>query len=275
MSAFRERVALVTGAGSGIGAALARELAARGAQVVLADVDLPRAEAHAVALREGGGNARAIALDVSDENAFVAACDDVREREGAIDFLFNNAGIAVGGDVLDIAPDDWRRIVAVNLWGVVNGVRAVYPAMAARRSGHIVNTASVAGLVPFAPMTPYAMTKHAVVGLSLSLRAEAAALGVRVTAACPGFIETGIYAAARVARVDGERASRQLAMFRPMRADRAARRILDGVARNRALLVFPLHARVLWWLSRVSPALLGPVGRYTVSRFRALRDHAG
>lgn len=102
-------------------------------------------------------------------------------------------------------------------------------------------------------------------------RAQAAAPGVRVTAVCPGFVDTGSNAAARVARVDGERTWRQLAMFRPMRAERDAGRILDEVARTRALLVSPLHARVLWWLSRVSPSLLESAGRYTASRFGALR----
>lgn len=272
MDPFRDRVALVTGAGSGIGAALARGLAARKARVVLADIDVARADMVAAA---SGANARAIALDVADESAFVRACAEIREREGGLDFLFNNAGIAVGGDVREIPAGDWRRIVDVNLWGVVNGVRAAYPAMAAQGRGHIVNTASVAGLVPFAPMSPYAMTKHAVVGLSLSLRAEAAALGVRVTAACPGFIETGIYAAARVAGVPSEHISRDVALLRPMAADAAARRILAGVARNRALLVFPWHARLLWWLSRASPALLQPLGRWMAARFRAQRGAAG
>jgi NAD(P)-dependent dehydrogenase (short-subunit alcohol dehydrogenase family) len=267
---FAGRVALVTGAASGIGHALARELARRGARLVLCDIDAGRCELLAHALAAGGADAIALALDVADAEAFERVCAAAVERHGRIDYLFNNAGIAVGGDVRDIALADWRRIVEVNLMGVVHGVRAAYPRFAAQGSGHVVNTASVAGLVPFAPLTPYAMTKHAVVGLSLSLRAEAAALGVRVSAVCPGFIESGIYDAARIARLEGSSGVRNLSLFKLVPADVAAKRILAGVARNRAVIVFPFYARVLWWLSRIHPALLAPVGRHTMRRFRSM-----
>jgi NAD(P)-dependent dehydrogenase (short-subunit alcohol dehydrogenase family) len=268
---WRGSVAIVTGAGSGIGRALSLELARRGCLVVAADVDAASADATATTITVAGGGARAVALDVADADAFQALCADTVRRHGAVDYLFNNAGIAVGGDVRDVAAADWKRIVDVNLWGVVNGVRAAYPLMAERGSGHIVNTASLAGLVPFPPLTPYCMTKHAVVGLSASLRGEAAALGVRVTVVCPGFIQSRIYASATMAGVARDDAMNALVWFRKLDADVAARRILDGVARNRAYVVFPAYARAFWWLQRWFPNGTQLVCRHAMREFRKLR----
>jgi NAD(P)-dependent dehydrogenase (short-subunit alcohol dehydrogenase family) len=268
---FEGAIALVTGAGSGIGCELAQQLARRGADVVLSDLNLDAAEAAAECARRAGGRATAIALDVADRVAFVAAVAQIVERHGRLDYLFNNAGIGVGGDVRDIRHEQWRRIVEVNLWGVIHGVEAAYPGMCTRGSGHIVNTASIAGLVPFPPMTPYAMTKHAVVGLSLSLRAEGAALGVKVSAVCPAFIQSGIYAAAEIAGADPEMAMSQLLIFKPMPTAKAVAKILRGVERNRALIVFPFYARLLWWAQRINAGALSPLFALLVRRTRALR----
>lgn len=269
---FDGAIAVVTGAGSGIGRGLALELARRGAVVVCADINAATAEETANAARIGGGRASAAALDVADRTAVAELVAEVVRLNGRLDYLFNNAGIAVGGDARDIAHEQWKRIVDVNLWGVVHGVEAAYPLMCARGAGHIVNTASVAGLVPFVPMTPYAMTKHAVVGLTLSLRAEAHALGVKVSAICPAFIETGIFGAAHVAKADGEKATRELLLFKPLATDDAVRRILRGVERNRALIVFPFYAHLLWWTQRLCSTGLQPMMRWFMRRFRALRE---
>jgi NAD(P)-dependent dehydrogenase (short-subunit alcohol dehydrogenase family) len=269
---FADSVALVTGAGSGIGRGVALELARRGAIVVCADIDAATAEATANDARVAGGRASGAQLDVADRQAYADLVERIVGSSGRLDYLFNNAGIAVGGDVRDLAHEQWKRIVDVNLWGVIHGVEAAYPAMCARRAGHIVNTASVAGLVPFVPMTPYATTKHAVVGLTLSLRAEAHAFGVKVSAICPAFIETGIFAAAHVAKADREKATRGLLLFKPLATDDAVRRILRGVERNRALIVFPFYAHLLWWTQRLCSTGLQPMMRWVMRRFRALRE---
>lgn len=141
--------------------------------------------------------------------------------------------------------------------------------------GHIVNTASLAGLIGSPTMTPYATTKFAVVGLSTSLRTEAQRLGVRVSAVCPGFIQTGIFDAGTFVRSTKEAFLSQIP-FKLMDARAAARKILRGVERNRAIIVFPFYARFLWWLSRINPSLLSPLSRKTVNDFRRTRsDTAG
>jgi NAD(P)-dependent dehydrogenase (short-subunit alcohol dehydrogenase family) len=259
---FAGRIAFVTGGASGIGAALGAELVKHGAHVTLADLDGEGAQRVAAHLDRGGpGTARGVGLDVRDADAFAATVDEV----GAIDFLFNNAGISLGGPTHELTKRHWDAVIDVNLRGVVNGILAAYPAMVARGTGHIINTASAAGLAAPPFVAPYAATKHAVVGLSTSLRPEAALHGVRVSVLCPGSVETPILdrdpspdlpptASAPVTA----RAYLALARQKPVPADDLARQTLERVARNRGIIVLPTTARILWYLNRLSPALMGP-----------------
>ena len=267
---FADKIALVTGAGSGLGRAMCMALAREGAHVVATDIDAASAAQTAEAVRAAGGQAEGECLDVADAAAFTALVERCVQAHGRIDLLFNNAGFAVAGDVRDIPLDDWRRIVDVNIMGVVHGTRAAYPHMVARRSGHIVNTASVAGLIEAPTLTPYAMTKAAVVSLSMNLRTEAAMHGVKVSALCPGFIQTRIYDAAKVARVSNAEVF-SLIPFKLMQVDAAAQAALRGVARNKARIVYPLHAKLMWTLYRISPALVAPALRMAVRDFERLR----
>jgi NAD(P)-dependent dehydrogenase (short-subunit alcohol dehydrogenase family) len=162
------RVALITGGASGIGRALGEELAGRGCAVLLADRQVELAHEAAAAI-----GAEAAELDVRDLAAFEALAGEVRDRHGRIDLLFNNAGIGVGGGMETYAAEDWDDVFDVNLRSVANGVQAVYRGMIEQRSGHIVNTASIAGLLPFPWAGSYAASKHAVVGLTRTLRVEA------------------------------------------------------------------------------------------------------
>src|SRR4051812_49659220 len=184
---FEAKQAIVTGAGSGIGAALCRALVAAGAHVVCTDIDGDAAAGTAASL---GANARAARLDVTDAAAVQAVVDEVVDRTGRLDFMFNNAGIVWGGDTELLTLDQWNAIIDVNLRGVVHGVAAAYPVMVRQGHGHIVNTASMAGLTAAGLITSYVMTKHAIVGLSLALRTEAAERGVGVLAICPAAVET-------------------------------------------------------------------------------------
>ncbi len=270
---FLGRSALVTGAASGIGRALATALVERGATVLATDLDGDGAATVAEELggtKRSDGSARAAALDVSDAAAFEAVVGRFADEEGGIDFLFNNAGIPVGGEVRDLTVDHWRRVVEVNLLGVVHGVAAAYPRMLARGRGHLVNTASLAGLVPSPLLVPYSTTKHAVVGLSVGLRMEAAPHGVRVSVVCPGVIETPLLDRgnpgdlAPAASTPDIRAMLTAVMGPPYPAASLARDVLDGVARNRPIIVTPRRARLVWSLYRLAPTLLTEQRRRTM-----------
>ena len=262
---FTDGVAIVTGGASGIGAALARALAARGAVVVLADRQHDEAGALALTLRQGGGRVDAAELDVRDAAAVETLVAGVAARHGRLDYIFNNAGTGVGGEVKDYDLDDWRYIIEVNLMGVIHGVHAAYPRMVRQGFGHIVNTASMAGWMATPMTTSYCATKHAVVGLSRSLRIEARDHGVRVSVLCPGVIRTPILVnAGRFGRtkfsVPVPLQMAQFERFRPMDPDRFAARALDQIARNKAIIVAPRWWYVLFWLNRLSPALADRLG---------------
>jgi NAD(P)-dependent dehydrogenase (short-subunit alcohol dehydrogenase family) len=270
MDHFKGRVAIVTGGASGIGRALCEDLGRRGAVVVVADINGAGAGQVASAVATTGGRARAAQLNVSQAEDVKKLVDETASQHGQLDYMFNNAGIGMAGEVRDTSPELWHRVVDVNLWGVIYGTTAAYALMIRQGFGHIVNTASLAGLVGCPAVVPYAATKHAVVGLSTSLRAEAADLGVKVSVVCPGYVRTDIYDVAPVLKVNREDLFARIP-FKGMEATQAARVVLRGVVRNRAIIAFPFHTRFAWWLYRLCPALLSFLGRKAVGDFRALR----
>lgn len=256
---YRDAVCLVTGGASGIGAALSRELARRGASVILADRQPERAAAVAGEIESAGGRARATALDVRDPDAFEALVAGTLSDSGRLDYLFNNAGIGVGGFFEDHSLEDWRYIVDVNLMGVIHGARAAYPRMCEQGFGHIVNTASMAGQMGTPGLVSYGTTKHAVVGLTRSLRAEALEYGVRVSAFCPGVIDTAILdgggAFGRIVGPSGILEVRPEDLRGAMDATRFAARALDAVAKKREIIVLPAWWKLIWALDRISLSL--------------------
>jgi NAD(P)-dependent dehydrogenase (short-subunit alcohol dehydrogenase family) len=269
MDKFKDKVIIVTGAASGIGRALCEELSRKGALLVMADIQRDRLAELASKLA-GGRRPETAYLDVTRAEEVQALIDKVISEHGRLDYIFNNAGIAVAGEARDLNLDHWRRVVDVNLWGVIYGSDAAYSAMIKQGFGHIVNTASLAGLVGSPTMIPYSTTKFAVVGLSTALRVEAEAFGVKVSVICPGFIQTGIFDAATYVRSSREALLAKLPI-KPMNPDAAARIILRGVARNKAIIVFPFYGRLLWWLQRIHSSLIKPLARKTVSDFRSER----
>jgi short-subunit dehydrogenase len=260
--------ALVTGGGGGIGRALGHAIAAEGIALVLSDRSLPAAEAARAEIQGAHPEAEvsALELDVTDPAAFERALAEV----GPCDLLVNNAGLGQVGEVRDLSLEDWEPLLAVNLRGVIHGVQALYPAMAERGRGWILNVASGAGLAPRPGMTPYATTKAAVIGLSASLRAEAGPLGVQVSCACPGFVGTGIQDASRFVGVSRERLLGGIPL-RPLSAEACAERLLRGLARDEALILPNRVTRLEWWLGRLSPWLGGVLGRWRGERIRAAR----
>lgn len=262
--------AIVTGGAAGMGEALCLELGRRGARVIVADQDGDGARRVAAAISAAGGQAQATTVDVTQAGQVQQLVDDTVGSSGRLDYLFNNAGVGFAGDARDATLAQWRRVIDVNLMGVVHGTVAAYPVMAKQGSGHIVNTASGAGIVPMAPFTPYCAAKFGVVGLSTALRQEAAALGVRVSVVCPGGVATSIFKSAIVANLPRERFFTSVP-FKHLTPQVAALAILDGVARNQRYIVFPLQVRLMWWLHRLSPALSDRLAARQASAWRAMR----
>ena len=272
------QVAIVTGGGSGIGAGLCGELARRGVRVVVADIRGADAERVAAEITASGGQAESRPVDVSDEAAVRLLVTETAAAYGRLDYLFNNAGIAIGGDARDLKLEHWNQVLDVDLYGVLHGCLAAYPVMARQGFGHIVNTSSPIAFFPDPGNGPYCTAKHALIGLSLTLRLEGADLGVRVSVVCPGFVRSNIYQNARVVNMQAlsgrERERAAGAPARMMSAEHAARVILDGVARNQGLIVFPAGMRWLRRLYTVVPGLLNRELQRRWYRRRSLRMEA-
>jgi NAD(P)-dependent dehydrogenase (short-subunit alcohol dehydrogenase family) len=257
------RTAIITGGASGIGAALAAALVGEGADVVLADVDEPGVLRQAAELDvRGPGSARGHALDVRDAAAVTELVQYVKRAHGRVDLMFNNAGIASVGEPDELSAEQWERTLDVNLRGVLHGCLAAFPIMREQGGGHLVNTASIAGLLPCpGAMAAYSTSKFAVVGLSLSLRSAGADMGVRVSALCPGWTDTPLLDGTARAVPHGEtvpRSARELLADNGTKlypADRLAADALRGVARNRALIVAPRSARAAVLVARWAPRL--------------------
>ncbi|MBX3045427.1 MAG: SDR family oxidoreductase [Anaerolineales bacterium] len=274
MKTWQDSTAFITGAGSGIGRALAQAIAARGGYVYLADVDGAAAQAAAAAI---GARATAVQLDVRDADAFRARVHEAAQQRGTLDYIFNNAGIGIAGEAYEIPAEAWQRIIDINVGGTLNGIAAAYPLMVEQRSGHIINTASLAGLGPAPLLAPYSMTKHAIVGLSHSLRIEAAAYGVRVSVLCPASVETPMLDAPPPADIkdmpwtpDVRRFLTKLA-GPPYPADKFAAEALRGVEKNAATIVAPARARMVWYLGRLAPGLVEKASLGAVASERASR----
>jgi NAD(P)-dependent dehydrogenase (short-subunit alcohol dehydrogenase family) len=276
---FNGGVAVVTGAASGIGRALTEELAARGCHVVAAHLEFDAVSEQADSLNRQSLRVTPAHLDVADEPAVTALVERAVTEHGRLDYIFNNAGIGAAGSAYDHTLDAWNRVIDVNLRGVLYGIRAAYPIMREQGFGHIVNTASMAGLMAFAGASSYAMTKHAVVGLSRSLRAEAAADGIRVSVFCPGVIRTAIIEGGKhgiLLESDDTRGlsegdirgvmRSEFEKTRPMDPNAFAKKALDDVAANRAIIVHPRWWKVFWWLDRLSPRIGEFLARYGFGR---------
>lgn len=195
MEHLEGKVAVVTGAGSGIGLALARRFAGEGMRVVLADVEEPALRAAATAVATTGVETLAVPTDVSQVEAVEALAAATLDRFGAAHVVCNNAGVGGTGPAWDLAL--WRWVIDVNLWGVVHGVHAFLPILREQGEGHIVNTASWAGIVPGVVGPAYIASKHAVVGLTERLFHELAGTGIGVSVVCPGVVTTQIVDAER------------------------------------------------------------------------------
>lgn len=266
---FGGQLVLVTGAGSGIGRATAFAFAEAGARVIAVDRDAEAAVRTAELSRLiGAPEAWAETVDVSDEQAMEKLADKVTTQYGVLDVLVNNAGIGLGGSFFDTTPEDWKKVLDVNLWGVIHGCRLFGRQMAERgQGGHIVNTASAAAYQPSRALPAYSTSKAAVLMLSECLRAELAGQGIGVSAICPGFVNTNITSTARFAGVDAEEEKRRqkrtarLYGLRNYPPEKVADAILRAVVRNQAVVPVTPEARGAHLMSRFTPRALRAIAR--------------
>ncbi|MEU0213103.1 SDR family NAD(P)-dependent oxidoreductase [Streptomyces canus] len=245
-----QAVALVTGGASGIGLALCDALADRGVTVISADLNpTPTTPGR-----------ESLLLDVTDPDAVTHTTHYVFERYQRLDLVFNNAGIVTCGATEELTLQHWQRAMDTNFYGVLHGIRACYPLMIEQGHGQIINTASLAGRVAFGGLNPYTASKHAVVGLSLGLRAEAALHNIHVNVICPSLTDTPILDRLNPGLPPTRLAAAVKPLMhslhpRPYPPDRLAHHILTRLTRNKAVIIAPARARAVDRLARYAPHL--------------------
>ncbi|MDD0843484.1 SDR family NAD(P)-dependent oxidoreductase [Pseudomonas sp. Gutcm_11s] len=257
MAYYNNKIAVVTGAGSGIGRAIAHALSAQGCKVYCTDIDLAAATAVAQEL----DNASPYRLDVADAAAVSVFANEVFTREGRVNLLFNNAGVGHAGAVVDTELADWKWVMNINVMGVVHGLHAFLPRMLEQDSpGHIINTASGAGIIPMPRTAPYCASKHAVVGLSQSLAGELHGSNVGLTILCPGTINTAII---KNTKMSGSTAQERQAQAiehyakKGTSPEQVADDVLRAVVKGKLFCVTPRKEVGLgWFLQRLSPGLM-------------------
>lgn len=203
MSLFNKNIVIVTGGASGIGRKLCTEIAAMGARIVVADIDLVGAEKTVEEIRINHGEGKAVRVDVTQKTDVDRLVTDTVAEYGRLDYMFNNAGVCTFALSQDLTTENWQQTLDINLWGVIHGTMAAYRVMLKQGFGHIVNTSSGSGILPLIPL-PYSASKHAVLGLSTALRIEAADLGIKVSAICPTFVKTEMFDSTRIVNVSEE-----------------------------------------------------------------------
>ena len=252
---FKDKVAIITGGASGIGRGLCEEISKQGAIVIVTDIMGEKAKDVADKITSKGFRARSEILDVTNKDNVFDLIIKIKKEHGRLDYLFNNAGITIGGEVRDMTIQQWYKIIDIDLMGAIYGTLAAYPIMIKQHSGHIVNIASVYGLVSLPLTTAYNTTKFGLVGFSNSLRAEAAGLGVKVSIICPGFIKTNLIDNGVMVGFSHDELHSVLD-FLHMDLNKAVKKILKSVQKNKSPAVFPLHAKFLWLCMRYFPLFI-------------------
>ena len=263
MRNLQGRVAAVTGAAGGIGRALVLELGRAGMDVALADVDESGMQAVAAELQKLGRRVVCVRTDVTQRPALVHLLERTLAELGSCHLMLNNAGVFHASTLLDSSPEQYKRVLDINVWGVIHGCQVFGAHFVRQGEGHLVNTASTAGLFPMPGMSSYGLTKAAVVSFSQQLRWELAASGVGVTVLCPGVVRTRIWKAPGVGL---EHANMEEMMNRAPTPEGLARKVRRAIERNRALVRYGPDSYVLSWLRHLPTWLLDPLGRFIARR---------
>jgi NAD(P)-dependent dehydrogenase (short-subunit alcohol dehydrogenase family) len=254
MAPYRPRTALITGGGSGIGAALADQLIKDGTSVVVADLNVEQSKPVA----RGVGRVEMVSVDVSAPAQVEALFKRLTSDYESLDLVVNCAGISCYGESSEIPPAEWNRVLDVNLRGTIDVSLAALALMRTKGGRSIVNVASMSAFLNPPLFVPYITSKAAIIGFSRALGLEAEMHGVLVSVVCPGNVRTPMLGAWK-----------QSFLTPSISPEDAATRILKGVAKSRRIIVFPLYARVFWYLDRLSPGLLDPFRRAILRRARA------
>ena len=267
---YLHKVILVTGGGSGMGRALCEKLAEIGATVICTDINTQNAGETVSVIIQSGKNAIARKLDVSQLSDFEEVITDIVKEHGRIDMIFNNAGIGITGELRDISTDQWKKVLDINFYGVLYGSQVAYQQMIKQGSGHIVNTSSLAGLVAYIPLiTPYSVSKHAVVNYTRCLRQEAKLFNIKASIVCPGLIDTPIIGSLPAVNANPSWNRDSVKQFEPgISAADAAHHILKGVAQNKEVILFPQMARTIFFLGRYLKAVYLKMALKEMKKFR-------
>lgn len=258
MRQFKDKVCVITGAGSGIGAACARAMAKEGAIIIGADLRMEMLQSVADDVNEAGGRMEAHQLDVADRDAVFALAAKVEKTHGAADLVLNNAGVAHGAPVAEMTMDNFQWVMDIDFWGVVHGTQAFLPAMIARGSGHIANVSSIFGLIGVPTQSAYNAAKFGVLGFGEALRHEVKEQGIGVSTIHPGGINTNIVRHARFQQgpeMENEReeAIQRFAQFTMTQPEGAAKTIIKGIKRNKARILIGPDAHLVDWVRRIFP----------------------
>jgi NAD(P)-dependent dehydrogenase (short-subunit alcohol dehydrogenase family) len=267
---FSGKICIVTGGASGLGRELGRQLATLGASVVLADIDETGLDDAVAGISRSSGKAKAVRTDVTDAESVRCLIEGTAAEFGHIDYLFNNAGAAVIGEIRDLTLEQWRHVIEINLFGEIYGVHYAYSVMIRQGFGHIVNTASGFGMAPGPLNSPYVASKFAIFGMSHALAAEAREFGIHVSVVCPGYIDTAMIAGLAPVNADGNAMKAQIPV-KLVPVERAARLVLAGVRKRRLVIAFPGYVRILAFLHRFVPALFAHFSDRQIRQFRKSR----
>jgi len=258
MTHFQHKTVLITGAASGIGCALAKNLCEAGAKVYAGDINKDGLNT-LVERAKGEHSVVPVELNVSLEGDFSAAIEKIINDHGQLDIIVNNAGIVLGGDFNDTTMAQLHKITDINFWGVIHGTKLAYAQMRKQGFGQILNVSSSAGAMPVPNSTMYCALKHAVIGLSHSLREEAALHGIQVNAILPGMVQSNIWDDAINVKDYDYKKNMENTGLKPISANEAAQAIMKGMSANKRSIIFPFINRLVLNLYRLFPGFISKV----------------